>query len=340
MILYLGNMLSGSTGSVSVIEILAPRLATRYDIQCASPKRSQIPRLWDMLSTVYKNRHKVSLVIIDSYSTNAFWYTILSSLLCRQFKIPYIPVLHGGNFPARIKKSKFWSKQVFNNSFANIAPSGYLLHHFKSEGFNAVFIPNMVDIKGHGFKLRDSARPRILWVRAFHLIYNPLLAIDAITLLCDEFPDIELCMVGADKDGTLEKFRDHAEEKGVKDKIKIMGRLSQEGWSSLSDDYDIFLNTTNVDNTPLSVIEAMALGIPVVTTNAGGLPYLVEEGKDGLLVPAGDAEKMAQAIKKILNDPALCRTLSQNGRKKAEGFSWDAIKDQWFEVIDKAKNDR
>jgi L-malate glycosyltransferase len=337
MILYLGNMLSGSSGSVSVIEILAPKLGYRYEIMCASSKKNKALRLWDMLSTVFKNRQKVSLVIIDSYSSNAFWYTVLSSLLCRQFKIPYIPILHGGKFPERIKKSKFWSKQVFNNSYINIAPSGYFLNHFKSAGFNVVLIPNMVDIEKHHFKVRDSANPKILWVRAFHSMYNPLLAIDTISLLIDEYPDIELCMVGADKDGTLEKFRNYAAEKEVVNKIRITGRLSQDEWSSVSTEYDVFLNTTNVDNTPLSVIEAMALGIPVVTTNAGGLPYLVENEVDGLLVPTGDADKMASAIKRVIKDPALCKALSQNGRKKAETFTWDAIKEQWFDIIDKAK---
>jgi len=338
MILYLGNMLSASAGSVSVIEQLGPKLAEHYEIKCVSSKKRQVYRLYDMLGTVVKNRKNAEAVLIDSYSTLAFWYTVFSSVLCRLNKIPFIVILHGGNYPARLKRSKFWCRQIFNYSSANVVPSEYLLYHFTCAGFNAIYIPNLVDIERYPFMLRSQTRARLLWVRAFHAIYNPFLAVETIVLLKNDFPDIEICMVGADKDGSLEKFMAYAKEKGVSEKIKITGKLSREEWSALSVEFNIFLNTTNVDNTPLSVIEAMALGIPIVSTNAGGLPYLIEDGVDGLLVPAGDAEKMAQAIKKILNDPLLCCSLSKNGRKKAERFRWDAIKYQWYDVIDKAKN--
>lgn len=330
-------MLSGHNGSVSVIENLAPKLAGYYEIECASSKKLQIARLLDMLFTFLKRRRKTTVVIIDSYSTRAFWYTIAISLACRLFRIPYIPVLHGGNFPERLKKSKFWSKQVFENSFVNVAPSGYLFHHFKSAGFYTVYIPNHIDIDKYTFRLRDSARPKILWVRAFHKIYNPNLAIDVVSRLKADFPLIELCMTGADKDGSLAVFNEYAITKGVEKQITITGRLSQKEWAALSADYDIFLNTTNIDNAPVSVIEAMSLGMLIVSTNAGGLPFLLDNAKDSIMVPAGDADAMASAIKKLLDSPELCHTLSVNAREKTEGFSWEVVKELWFDVLDKFK---
>ena len=80
-------------------------------------------------------------------------------------------------------------------------------------------------------------------------------------------------MVGPDKDGSLEKTKQYAKEKGVLHRVRFTGGLSKTEWIELSKDYNIFINTTNVDNTPVSVMEAMALGFPVISTNVGGVPF-------------------------------------------------------------------
>jgi glycosyltransferase involved in cell wall biosynthesis len=102
------------------------------------------------------------------------------------------------------------------------------------------------------------------------------------------------------------------------------------GWL---DTADIFLNTTNIDNTPVSLIEAMAAGLCIVSTNVGGIPYLLEDGVDALLVPPGDPRAMANAIQRILTDPRLPQKLSSNARRKAEGFSWQVVYPMWENLI-------
>ena len=97
--------------------------------------------------------------------------------------------------------------------------------------------------------------------------------------------------------------------------------------------YDIFLNTTNFDNMPVSVIEAMALGLPLVSTNVGGMPFLIEDGVDGILVPPGDTKAMAGAIKDLLADPEKARKMAARARKKAEGFDWKVVAGQWKELL-------
>jgi glycosyltransferase involved in cell wall biosynthesis len=96
---------------------------------------------------------------------------------------------------------------------------------------------------------------------------------------------------------------------------------------------DIFLNTTNVDNTPVGVIEAMACGLCVVSTNVGGIPFLVEDGLDGLLVPSDNVTAMAAAVKRIPREPRLAERLSRNARVKAEQFDWSVILPQWEELL-------
>jgi glycosyltransferase involved in cell wall biosynthesis len=137
-------------------------------------------------------------------------------------------------------------------------------------------------------------------------------------------------MVGPDKgDGSFEKTMEAANLLGVKDRIEFPGLVPKNDVPHWLNKGDIFLNTTNVDNTPVSVIEAMACGLCIVSTNVGGIPYLLEDGVDALLVPPEDPEAMANAVKRILTDPQLAASLSANARKKAEAFSWEKVLPMW-----------
>ena len=140
------------------------------------------------------------------------------------------------------------------------------------------------------------------------------------------YPDAELCMVEPDKDGSMEQFRKYIRLKGIENKVKITGRLSKEDWIALSENYDFFLNTTNVDNAPISVIEAMALGLLVVSTNAGGIPYLLEHKKDACLVESQNSEQMTNAVIELIHYSELTSQIMLNARKKAESFGWEKVK--------------
>ena len=138
-------------------------------------------------------------------------------------------------------------------------------------------------------------------------------------------------MVGPDKDGSLEETREYAKQQKVK--VTFTGRLSKSEWVALSKDYNTFINTTNFDNTPVSVIEAMSLGLPVVTTNVGGIPFLLENRKTALLVEATAVKDMAEAVIELTTNHELRTTLVQNGRAYVEGFDWDVVNKQWEQLL-------
>jgi glycosyltransferase involved in cell wall biosynthesis len=112
--------------------------------------------------------------------------------------------------------------------------------------------------------------------------------------------------------------------------------LERPEWTRLSGDYDIFINTTDFDNHPVSVIEAMALGLPLVSTNVGGLPYLIENGRDGILVPPQDADAFVKAIEDLLQNPAKASRLAHEARRKVEAFDWALLKTEWLRLLSSA----
>lgn len=333
MILYIGNKLSRHGVSPTSVETLGALLGENYDVKCISDKKNPVIRFLDICLTLITNASRIDMVLIDTYSTWGFYFVLAAAIISKFFRIPYVPILHGGDLPTRLENSPFLSRIAFNNTIKLVAPSNYLKYEFEKRGFKVTFIPNNIEIKDYTFKSRESFAPRLLWVRSFHSIYNAPMALHTLKKLLEKYPDASLCMVGPDKDGTLMQCEELAESLHIKDKIKFTGRLSKQEWHNLSMEYDVFINTTKFDNTPVSVIEAMALGLPVITTNVGGIPYLLEDRKDAILINPGDYEAMAEGIDEIVSNSEFGKSLAITARAKVEGFDWEIVKQQWFELI-------
>jgi len=329
-ILYIGNKLSGKGNSITGMETLVPQLKSLgYSIVSASDKQNQLVRLIDMVYNTVKYCRNTNFILIDTYSYKGFIYASVISRICRLLSVPYIPILRGGNLPYRLDKSPNECKRIFSQSFSNIAPSKYLLNEFQKRNYTAHFIPNNINIGNYKYKCRSFLSPKLLFVRSFDAIYNPQMAIEVVRKMIGKYPDVQLCMVGPDKDGSLEKCRRLVQEYGLEEKVRFTGILSKKEWHTLSEQFDIFINTTNIDNTPISVIEALALGLPVVSTCVGGIPYLLSDEEDALLVEKQNEDAMVSAIDRLLSDSKLAINLSQNGRKKAESFDWYNVKTKW-----------
>ena len=331
-IVYIGNDLTGKTKYNSTIKVLSTLLKGEgFSVIVSSDKISKLLRLLDMCISLVKNRNKVDYVLIDTFSTINFYYALIISQLARVFKLKYIPILHGGNLPERLDRNKFLSNLIFKNSYKNIAPSNYLKVAFEKKGYDTMFIPNILEIKNYKFKNRKYLEPKLFWVRAFKEIYNPTLAIKVLDLLKKEYPKAILCMVGPFVDNSYDECLKLISELKLETSVEFTDVLLKENWHKKSEDYDVFINTTNFDNTPVSVMEAMALGLPIVSTNVGGLPFLINNEEDGLLVDKNEAKKMTKAIIYLLN--GNFPDLSKNARMKVENFDWEIVRNKWVEIL-------
>ncbi|GER59683.1 hypothetical protein ULMA_17910 [Patiriisocius marinus] len=332
-ILYIGNKLSGKGFTTTVIETLSENLVNEgFKVYTASSKKNKLIRFIDMIQTFYKYKIQIDVLIIDTYSTQNFYYATTLGKLSRQYKIPYIAILHGGNLPARLDNSPTLCRQYFTNAKALVAPSKYLIDEFEKRGYDVSnYIPNSIKINDYPFLEREKISTKLLWVRSFSEIYNPMLALKLVEVLKSRNIDVSLTMVGPEKDGSLANCKEYASANNLP--VNFTGLLSKKQWIELSVTHDIFINTTNFDNTPVSVIEAMALGLPVVTTNVGGIPYIVANGKNGITVAPNNVTAFVDAIVKLVDNPTFAKEISKSARNSVEEFDWQIIKHKWFEIL-------
>lgn len=333
--LFVGNFLSRVTGGRQVCEDLAVRLPdVDWRVLCASSRPSRLARLIDMAWTAWRNRSSYTVAHVDVFSGRAFvWAEIVCWILRRAGK-PYALTLHGGNLPEFARRYPRRVVRLLQSAAAVTAPSHYLREQIRRYCDGILLLPNPIDVASYRFVLRKRPQPHLMWLRAFDTIYNPQLAVEVLALLVQQFPDVRLTMIGPDKgSGSLDATRRKATELGMTDYISLPGGIQKHDVPAAMHQGDIFLNTTNIDNAPVSVLEAMACGLCVVSTNVGGVPYLLQHEHDALLVLPDDPRAMSTAVTRLLTEPGLAERLSHNARRTAEQFDWDGILRRWDSLL-------
>lgn len=330
-ILFVGSFNRHKPGSTQVSLELAQRLmGVSWSVTCVSYQQKRLPKLLDTLFTIFVRRRDYQLALLDVFSGPSFYLAYLSGRWLQLLEKPYGLVLHGGNLPLYAHQHPKPVRSLLQTARFVVAPSPYLKNQLSDIHQEILVIPNPVDLHQYRFRAIDHAEPRLVWLRAFHAIYNPGLAVEVVWQLHDLFPTIQLSMIGPDKgDGSFQRTELLVNSQALDRYVRFMGPVHKQDVPQAMALGDIFLNTANVDNAPVSVIEAMACGLCIVSTQVGGIPDLLEHEVNALLVPPGDPGAMAAAVQRILVEPGLASRLSHNARKKAEQFNWPVILPQW-----------
>ena len=334
-VLIVGNFLSHRTGAQGVCEDLASQLANNgWRVHATSTKKGRGAKLLDMVATVWRQRNHYGVAQMDVYSGPAFIWAEAVGWSLRCARKPYILTLHGGNLPNFARSWPRRTARLLRSAAVVTSPSRYLLEQMRPYRDDIRLLPNPLDLTNYVFRPRIPSTQHLVWLRAFHAIYNPAMVPRVVARLKPDFPQLRLTMIGPDKgDGSLQKTQQAAAELGVTHEIKFVGGVPKAQVPATLQQGDIFLNTTNEDNTPVSVMEAMASGLCVVSTNVGGIPYLLQDGHDALLVAPDDDDAMAAALRRILLDSVLAQQLATNARRKVEQFDWPVILPQWEKIF-------
>ncbi|HEY8622761.1 MAG TPA: glycosyltransferase family 4 protein [Casimicrobiaceae bacterium] len=262
------------------------------------------------------------------------WHLYAAPAVCiaRLRGTPSVVNYRGGEAETFLARSARGVAKTMQRTSALVVPSGFLQRVFERCGMGSEVVPNIVDI--------DRFRPaafeqlpggcRLVVARNLEPIYDIPMVLRAFSLIVQAIPDATLVIAGSGPD--LASLQSLATELGIAGRVDFCGRLDRDQMAELYRSAAVVLNPSRVDNMPNSVLEAMASGVPVVSTNVGGVPFILRDGVTGLLIAAGDHKAMAAAAQRLMRDPELVARLRSAALAEVQQYTWPRVKQQWSAV--------
>ena len=267
---------------------------------------------------------KADCVHILSHSYLSFFlFTFPAVAVGRLLRKRVIIHYHGGRAEPFLR-SWFWlARLAFDAADKVVVPSRFLASVFQKFDITTVEVPNILELKAFPFRERSPLRPRVIVARHLEPDYNAACGIRAFAILRRTFPEATLTIAG--EGGEKAALASLCVDLGINDCVSFVGNVANEQMHALYDQADIYLNSSRVDNQPVSILEAFACGLAVVSTAVGGIPYMVTHNVDALLAPDDDHAGLAAHMHTLLNDPALGARLIGNARSRIQEHSWERI---------------
>jgi len=255
------------------------------------------------------------VILVDVFGGRAFIYEALAIFYGKIFGRRVVAMLRGGWMPDFVKSWPWLSLWVLKRADHLVCPHAFLLERFKDSdlGINQT-IPNFIDQEKYHYRERKPLRPRFLYLRGTHQIYNPEMCLRAFALVQSRYLNASLTIAGS---GSTKSCEALAFELNLRN-VSFVGLVSKDQVPILADQHDIYLQSNRVENMPVTILEMWASGLPVVGTSVGGMPYLVHHEENGLLVPSEDHEALASACCRLLEDKDDQRALTPKGSTRAK----------------------
>jgi len=281
---------------------------------------------WKLLRTI------PSFDVIHIFSASYFSFLLAPSpaiIVARLFGRRIVLNYHSGEAEDHLQRWPKTTIAMLRKADEIVVPSPYLVRVFAKFGLPAKAICNVIDFDRLSFRPGGTLRPVFLSNRNFEAHYGVDVALRAFATIQQRFHDAALIVAG---DGpcreTLHKLAAELKLRNV----DFVGTVTRERMSELYNEADCFLNGSRIDNQPLSILEAFACGLPVVTTNSGGIPDVVTNGVTGLIVEMDDYEALARSAIELIQCPALAERIVSEGRRECERYSWEAVRNEWLKA--------
>jgi glycosyltransferase involved in cell wall biosynthesis len=245
-------------------------------------------------------------------------------------RVPVVVNYRGGEAADFLRRSSRLVRASMRRAAGLVVPSRFLQQVFGEHGMPAQVVPNIVDTERFRPLSQPPTRQQLIVARRLEPIYDNATALRAFAQVVVECPEAQLVLAG---DGPEEAaLRQLAEALGVAASVEFTGALDRDAIATRLRESCVSINPSRVDNMPNSVLEALACGVPVVSTRVGGVPFVVDDGGTALLVPPADPAAMARAIVRVLREPALARRLRDAGLAAAAQYRWACVGPMWGTV--------
>jgi len=245
---------------------------------------------------------------------------------------PVVMNYRSGEAPDHLARSAL-ARRTLAGADVNVVPSRFLQDVFRGFGIEATVIPNVVDLHRFAFHPRPTPRPRLVSTRNFEPLYNVACTLRAFAEVQARYPEATLTLVGGGSEEP--RLRSLVSELGLRG-VTFTGRMAAgDIWRAYAE-ADIYVQTPNIDNMPTSVLEAYASGLPVVSTEAGGVPAILTHDAHGLLAPIDDHRAVAAAIVRLLEEPGVSARLTGAAREQCAPCTWDHVRGAWLAAYHRA----
>lgn len=303
-----------------------------YTIYKKSKFKNKLLRPLDIAFFMLLHRKKFDVVVIQVASYKAFLINALTLFLAKWLYKKTISIIRGGAFTEFYDKYPRFAHQMLNKSTVIISPSKFIRNFLIEKELNVQYVPNFIDVNKFNYLWKPTTSINILWVRAFHDIYKPELAIKAIHQLKKNFPDIKLTMVGPDL-GKLNFCQNLIKSLQLTDQITITGPIDNNLLNTFYSSHTIYLSTTTYESFGVALVEAACSGIPIITSKVGEIPLNWVHNEELVMYEDNNLQDLVSKMKSLIDDADFQIKLSLKARKKAEIFDWAHIQDAWHQLL-------
>jgi glycosyltransferase involved in cell wall biosynthesis len=242
--------------------------------------------------------------------------------------VPVVVNYRGGDADAFFARQFRLIRPTLARAGVVVVPSAFLNAIFGKYGVATSIVPNVVNLDAFFPAAALPDKPHLLVTRNLEPIYDIGVVIRAFAIVAARHDEARLTVAGSGPDRAM--LERTAAELGVADRVRFTGRVDNAELPAFYRAASVVVNASLVDNLPISLLEAMASGVPIATTDVGGIPYVVQHEMTALLVPPRDAVAMADAVLRLLEDRPLARRLREAGIEAAQRYAWPNVRGELF----------
>ena len=323
-ILLVANFKHSIGGISGQVELLHHYLnAEGIEAEIYSTRGSALSRL-KMFSHLRNAAAGYDVIHVHCCSMLGFFPAILAISVAKRLKKRIICTYHGGGAEPFFRRFKWLVRHYLCQTDANIVLSGFLVKVFEEFGIPYKMIPNIIQTDGTQFRKRSEIKPKFISVRSLEPVYDIPCIIKAFAIVRREIGDAQLTILG---DGRCRKELEKLVEQMQIEGITFVGRVPNESVYDYMGVADVFLSSPKFDNQPMSILEAFKCGLLVISSNVGGVPNMIDEGRNGMMFESGNHKELADKMLWAVRYPAESITMMEAGNRDLHRYKWESVRE-------------
>ena len=319
-VLLIANFTENGGGISVQVSLLRDKLRSEgFACDILSTKGSVLKRIKAFFELMFKGR-EYDVFHIHACSDRGFLPAVLGISVGRLLKKRIVLTFHGGGAEGFFRRKPGLVKRYLTRTSANIVLSGFIGRVFDKYGLPYTVIPNVLDVDDSAYRVRTEIQSRFISIRSFTETYNIQCTLKAFQTVQEKYPDASLTLLG---DGPLRsELEQFVADRDIRN-VVFVGQVPNTEIYRYLDEADIMVSSSRFDNMPVSVLEGFKAGLLVIASKVGGVPYMIEDGQNGLLFESNNDRQMAEKMIAAVADPEATRRMMANAHHCLDAFKWE-----------------